>query len=136
MSPTLNSHTNLFTILLTLLCEAWCSFAFAFKCNTTSCAFWSFNPSSLTYSLRISHLHNALAPSTSPFPWLKTKKFQVIWQPNGKVAHEVRDGYQPTKNHALDDLNWPEQPSDLMFKWEINRLFCVLTKNHKTMLDI
>jgi hypothetical protein len=136
MSPTLSSHTNLFTILLTLLCEAWCFFASAFKCNTTSCAFWSFNPSGLTYSLQISHLHNALAQSTAPFPWLETKKFQVIWQPNSKVAHEVRDGYQPTKNHALDDLNWPKQPFDLMFKWETTRLFCVLTKKHKTMLDI
>ncbi len=114
MSLTLNSHKKLFTIFLTWLCEAWCFFAFAFKYNTTSCVFWSFNPFGLTYLLQIFCLQNVLTTSISPFPWPEAKKFQVIWEHDSRAAQEVRDGYRPTKNHALDDLNWLEQPSDQM----------------------
>jgi hypothetical protein len=133
MSPTLSSHKNLFTIFLALLCEAWCSFASVFKYNTTSCALWSFNPYNLTYSLWISHLHNVPTPSTSPFPWLKPKKFQVIWHPDSRATHEVKDGYQPTKKpwcwwfKFAKPTIWPNE----MFKWETTQLFGVLPKKHK-----
>jgi len=94
---------------LTFEYAAWYLFTSDLKNATTLVAFSIYLFEGLICSFVTSCFNEALAPSTSPFPWLV--KFQINWHPLRWFVKLVRLGCCDRKYHAFALLNWSEQPS-------------------------
>ncbi len=123
ISPTFTFQKHFLIFLCAFEWATWYLLVSNFRNLTISSAFYNFFPWSLICSFLTSFLSKVLAPSTSPFPWLVAKKFQIISQPISKSLEIVKEGYRKTKYKAFIGLNWPLHPL-LQTKWNFGEQPC------------